>query len=93
MVFLIEEDDDEILPFRLLMRLKSSSSVTELGREESQSGKRMRSLEKEEWESLELPVESREAVVVVSDDEEVEEEARPSVRTMEMRGERWSGRS
>lgn len=76
----------------LVMRLNSSSSVTELGRDESQSAKRMRSLENEEWESLELPVESREAVVVVSEEEEVEEDAR-SVRTMEMRGERWRGRS
>lgn len=77
----------------LVMRLTSSSSVTELGREESQSAKRMRSLENEEWESLELPVESREAVVVVSEEEEVEEDARRSVRTMEMRGERWRGSS
>lgn len=76
----------------LVMRLNSSSSAAELGRDESQSAKRMRSLENEEWESLELPVESREAVVVVSEEEEVEEDAR-SVRTMEMRGERWRGRS
>lgn len=76
-----------------LMRLNSSSSVTELGREESQSARRMRSLENEERESLELPVELREAVVVVSEDEEVEEEAMRSVRTMEMREERWRGRS
>lgn len=59
-----------------------SSSVTELGREESQP-----SVEKEEWESEEWR-----AVVVVAE-EEVEEEERRRVRTMEMRGERWRGRS
>ena len=57
--------------------MKSSSSATELGREESQSGSKTRSLAKEEVDSVELPVESREAVVVVSEEEEaVLEEAR-----------------
>ena len=46
---------------------------------------------KEDWESLELPVESRGqpfvAVVSVEEEEELEEERR-RVRTMEMRGER-----
>jgi hypothetical protein len=42
---------------------------------------------------LELPVESREAVVVVSEEEEVLDEAKRRVRTMEMRGERWRGKS
>lgn len=84
----------------MFRRLNSSSSVTELGLEEShESAKRTTSLEKEEyWESLELlPVESREAVVVVlallSEDEEVEEAAKSKVRTMEIRGERWRGKS
>lgn len=64
--------------------------MTELGRDESHSASKARSLLKDEWESLELPVESREAVV--SEAEEVLEEAR-SVRTMERRGERWRGKS
>lgn len=80
----------------LWRRLRSSSrasSVAELGREESQSGKRARSVVKEEWESLELlPVESR-AAVEVAEEEEVLEEERRSVRTMEMRSERCRGRS
>ncbi|GAB4843421.1 hypothetical protein Ancab_013383 [Ancistrocladus abbreviatus] len=83
-------------------RMNSSSSVTELGREESQQGspaeRRARSAanEEDEVESVEaeLPVESREAVVVVSvEEDEVEEEASRRVRTMEIRGERWSGKS
>lgn len=49
--------------------------MTELGREESHP-----SVEKEEWESEEWR-----AVVA---DEDVEEEERSKVRTMEMRGER-----
>lgn len=75
--------------------MSSSSSVTELGREESQeSGKRARSLMKEEVESFELvlPVESRGAVEEEVA-EEVEEEERRRVRTMEIRGERWRGKS
>ncbi|KAL2508875.1 Uncharacterized protein Fot_32522 [Forsythia ovata] len=76
----------------LLMYLKSStaSSATELGLEDSGWRSWLRSLEKEEWESVDEPVESREEVVVVS--EEDEEEARRRVRTMERRGERWRGR-
>lgn len=70
-----------------------SSSLTELGLDESQSASKTKSLETEELESLELPVESREAVVVVSEEDEMEEEAKRRVRTMEMRGERWRGRS
>ena len=72
----------------LWRRLNSSSSVTELGREESQSGKRARSLVKEAVESLELvlPMESR-AAVEVAEEEELEEE-RSNVRTMEIRSER-----
>lgn len=63
--------------------MNSSSSVAELGLDESQSN---------ELESLELPEESREAVVVLSELEDMLEEARRSVRTMEMRGESWRGR-
>lgn len=73
-----------------------SSSVTELGREESEqrSWWRRRRSGAEDAEEEELPLESREAVVLVSvEEEEVEEEARRRVLTMEMRGERWSGRS
>lgn len=44
-------------------------------------------------QSVELLEESLEAVVVVSDEDEVEDEASKSVRTMERRGEGWSGRS
>lgn len=82
----------------LLRRLNSSSSAaTELGLEESQDSaevaRRTRSLLKEEWESLELPVESRESTVVVSEEEEVLEEAKRRVRTIESRDERWRGRS
>lgn len=77
----------------MLSRLNSSSSVTELGLEESHSPSKTRSLLKEEVDSLELPVESREAVVVVSEEEEVLEEAKSIVRTMEIRGERWRGKS
>ncbi|KAL8242370.1 hypothetical protein R6Q59_012672 [Mikania micrantha] len=55
-----------------------SSSVAELGREESHP-----SVEKEEWESEEWRAE----------EEEVEVEERRRVRTMEIRGERWRGRS
>ena len=77
----------------LWRRLNSSSSVTELGLDESHSASNKRSLLKEEWESLELPVESREAVVVVSEEEEVLEEAKRRVRTMERRGEVWRGKS
>lgn len=65
----------------LVCKLRSSS-VTELGREESQHP----SVENEECESDEWR-----AVVVA--DEEVEEEERSRVRTMEIRGERWRGRS
>lgn len=54
--------------------------MTELGREESHP-----SVEKEEWESDEWR-----AVVA---DEDVEDDERSRVRTMEMRGERWRGRS
>jgi hypothetical protein len=60
--------------------------VAELGWDESHSVSNARSLLKDEWESLELLVESREAVVLEA--EEVLEEAR-SVRTMERHGERW----
>lgn len=69
--------------------------MTELGLEESQlSASKTKSLVKDEWESLELPVESREAVAEeVSEEEEVLEEAKRSVRTMERRGERWRGKS
>lgn len=84
------------LPPRLLAVARwASSSVAELGLEESVSGRRRRmSGEIEEAEEEELPFESREAVVAVSvDEEEVEEDERRSVRTMEMRGERWRGRS
>lgn len=77
----------------MLSRLNSSSSVTELGLEESHSPSKTRSLLKEEVDSLELQVESREAVVVVSEEEEVLEEAKSIVRTMEIRGERWRGKS
>ena len=77
----------------LLSLLNSSSSVTELGLDESQSPSKTISLVKDEVDSLELPVESREAVVVVSEEEEVLDEAKRRVRTMEMRGERWRGKS
>lgn len=41
---------------------------------------------------MELPVESRDAVVLlVSEEDDVLEEARMSVLTMERRGERWRG--
>lgn len=38
-------------------------------------------------------MESREAMVVVSEEEEVLEEAKRRVRTMERRGEVWRGKS
>lgn len=38
-------------------------------------------------------MESREAVVVVSEEEEVLEDASKRVRAMDRRGERWRGRS
>ena len=68
--------------------------MTELGLEDSQSASKTRSLAKDEWESFELPVESREAVAEeVSEEEEMLEEAKRRVRTMERRGERWRGKS
>lgn len=77
--------------------LNSSSSVTELGLEESHSASKTSSLLKEELESLleALPVESREAVVPVSqqEEEEVLDEANRRVRTMEILGERCKGKS
>lgn len=45
----------------------------------------------EEAEEVEA-VESREAVVVVSEEEDVEGDVRRRARTMERRGERWRGR-
>ena len=62
---------------------RRSASATEEGREESQPA----SVEKEEWESEEW----RESVQ--AEEEEVEEEERRRVRTIEIRGERWRGRS
>lgn len=73
----------------VLVRRLSSSSVTELGRDESQSRWWGRSME--EAEEVEA-VESREAVVVVSEEEDVEGDVRRRARTMERRGERWRGR-
>lgn len=69
----------------------SSSSVAELGRAESNPVISWRRLSSPEKEELQLPVEQREAVVVSEEEEELEEAKR--VRTMEMRGERWRGRS
>lgn len=74
----------------VLVRRLNSSSVTELGREDSPSRWWGRSME--EAEEVEA-VESREAVVVVSEEEDVEGEERRRARTIEMRGERWRGRS
>lgn len=71
--------------------------MTELGLDESHSASKTRSVLKEELESLleVLPVESREAVVVVSpqEEEEVLDEANKRVRTMEILGERCKGKS
>lgn len=64
-------------------RRRSSSSATELGREESQS----MVVAKTELESLELPEESRAAAPAAEEEEE------RSVRSMLMRGERWRGKS
>lgn len=85
----VEEEEEN-------MALLASSSVTELGREESHSGRsRRRSAAAEEAEDEELPLESRDAVVAVVsvEEDEVEDEASKRVRTMVIRGVRWKGRS
>ena len=76
------------------MALLASSSVTELGREESHSGRRSKRSAGTDEDEEELPLESREAVVVVSvEDDDVEEDASRRVRTIDIRGERCRGRS
>jgi len=101
----VAKDERYLLPARLAggspakeavprSRLRwRSSSVAELGREEqgAESGSRRASQSAEKVDEV-LPLESRE-VESEAEAEEVDAEDSSSVRTMEMRGDRCSGRS
>jgi hypothetical protein len=84
--------NEEVPRSRLRWR---SSSVAELGREEqgAESGSRRASQSAEKVDEV-LPLESREVEVESeAEAEEVDADDSSSVRTMEMRGDRCSGRS